>query len=502
MSVKTAGKSKASRLFLAVAAVAAAAGSGAVAGTGFTAPGHDRPNFLVLVADDLTFGALGVAGNSDVRTPHVDRLAARGVRFTHAFIQGGLGGAVCVTSRATLMTGRSLWSCGKNGDCTVDGKALYPLWGRVMGDAGYQTFAVGKWHNGKATLDASFQTTRPVVLGGMLESTPQTGPAYNRPAPGNTWAPDDPRWKGHWMPGDGHTVHSSVRWADAAIDDMNSASKSNRPFFIYVAFHAPHDPRQAPREYLDMYPPASLTLPPNRLPRHPFDLGEFATRDEVLAPYPRTDEVVRTHLREYYAIISHLDTQVGRLLDALDRSGRADNTVVVFTADNGLAVGQHGLLGKQCLYDHSIRVPLILAGPGIPTGMTNDALVYMPSLYATACEMAGVKTPDTVEFPSLVPLITGRQAELYNDIYAGYIDRQRMVRTDRWKLTVTPGVKTVQLFDVRDDPWEQHNLAGDAKHADTLADLRERLARWMKRVKDPIPVSRLDAAFAAYRDDP
>jgi arylsulfatase A-like enzyme len=462
--------------------------------------GRSRPNFLVMVADDLTFRAVGVAGQSGVRTPNIDRLAGRGVRFSHAFIQGGLGGAVCVTSRATLMTGRSLWSCGKGGDCTRDGTSFYPLWGRVLGDAGYRTVAVGKWHNGKAALDAGFETARPVVLGGMLESTPQDGPAYRRPADGNPWSPDDPKWKGHWLAADGKTAHSSERWADAAIEHLGEASRGDRPFFLYVAFHAPHDPRQAPRTYLDMYPPASLSLPPNLLPRHPFDLGEFRGRDEVLAPYPRTEGIVRTHLSEYYAIISHLDAQVGRVLDALDRSGQADNTVVVLTADNGLAVGQHGLMGKQCLYDHSVRVPLVLAGPGVPVGKTVDALVYMPSLFATTCAMAGIETPATVEFPSLVPLITGREARLYEDVYAAYIDRQRMVRTDRWKLTITPAAGMVQLFAVDDDPWELHNLAGDPRHAGVVADLYARLKRWMTRVKDPLPFAKLDAALASFRE--
>ncbi len=151
-------------------------------------------SFLVLFADDLTFRAVGAAGTTDVKTPNIDRLAARGTTFTHAFIQGGTSGAVCVASRAMLMTGRYLWTCGKNGNCAERDKTLYPLWGQVLGDAGYQTFAVGKWHNGKATLEKGFRTTGPGFLGGMLESTKQGGAAYNRPAPGNPWTPDDPKW--------------------------------------------------------------------------------------------------------------------------------------------------------------------------------------------------------------------------------------------------------------------------------------------------------------------
>ncbi len=399
----------------------------------FTAPGRERPNFLMLFADDLTFRAVGAKNDLGIKTPNLDRLAARGTTFTHASIQGGLGGAVCVTSRAMLFTGRHIWHCGKDGDLARADKTLYPSWGQTLGNAGYRTFAVGKWHNGQRTLDANFQTARPIVLGGMLESTPVTGPAYHRPAPGNPWTPDDPKWKGHWLPrgADGATAHSSERWADAAIDHLGEASKGDRPFFVYVAFHAPHDPRQAPKQYLDVYSPENLKLPPNLLPRHPFDLGGFGDRDEILAPYPRTEAIVRTHLHEYAAIISHLDAQIGRVLDALDRSGQAENTVVVFTGDNGLALGQHGLFGKQSLYDHSIRVPLIVAGPGIPSGRRIDALVDIHSLFATTCDMAGVRIPAGVELPSLVPLLTGTKESLHDDFYGAYIQTQRLVRTEQ-----------------------------------------------------------------------
>jgi arylsulfatase len=452
-----------------------------------------RPNILFLFADDLTFRAVGYAKQTEVQTPNIDRLAARGVTFTHAFIQGGLSNAVCVASRAMLLTGRPLWMCGRLGNCSPDNRTLYPLWGKVLGDAGYRTYVIGKWHNGPYTLTRGYQTIYPTVLGGMLNSTDYEGAAYHRPAPGNTWTPDDPKWLGHWMRVDGRIVHSSERWASAAIRDMEEASKGHQPFFVYTAFYAPHDPRQSPRAYLDRYPADSLAVPPNFLPRHPFDIGEFQGRDEIIAPYPRTEAIVRTHLQEYYAIITHLDTQIGRILDWLDRSGRSKDTIVVFAADNGLAVGQHGLMGKQNLYDHSVRVPLVLAGPGLPEGKRIDALVYLPSLFATTCELAGVSVPKTVLFPSLVPLIRGSQDKLYDDVYAAYVQKQRMVRTERWKLIVTPDAGVVQLFDIAADPWEKTNLAADPKYADVLDDLLARLRRWMKAVRDPMPFARIEA---------
>jgi choline-sulfatase len=186
-----------------------------------------------------------------------------------------------------------------------------------------------------------------------------------------------------------------------------------------------------------------------------------------------------------------LDSEIGRILDALEASGQADNTVVIFTSDQGLAVGQHGLLGKQNLYDHSLRMPFIIAGPGIPKGKRNDALFNMQSLFATTCEMAAMPVPAAVQFPSIVPLITGARKQMSDALYAAFLDRQRAVRTDRWKLIITPHTRQVQLFDVRDDPWETRDLAGHPRHAPILARLEQRLRELMREMHDPLPERRV-----------
>ena len=197
-------------------------------------------------------------------------------------------------------------------------------------------------------------------------------------------------------------------------------------------------------------------------------------------------EVIRTHLQEYYAIITHMDAEIGRILSALDASGRAENTIVIFTSDQGLGVGQHGLLGKQNLYEHSTRVPFILAGPGIPKGRRHDALFYLQSLFATTCEMAGVPVPGSVQFPSLVPLITGAKRELHGALYHAFLDRQRSVRTKEWKLIRTPPSGQVQPFNVRKDPWETRNLADDPRHAKVRESMEQRLRELMNEMRDPI----------------
>ncbi|MGC9326935.1 MAG: sulfatase-like hydrolase/transferase, partial [Candidatus Hinthialibacter sp.] len=386
---------------LALRQIAAAASGICLTGRGFAeSQAPKRPNVLFLFTDDQTFRSIGSLNNPAVKTPNIDRLVRNGVTFTHAFNQGSWTGAVCVASRAMLNTGRYIYHARRDIG-TQKQEASVPLWGETFGKAGYDTFMTGKWHNGDLALQRSFKQVGPHG-GGMFPSTDTDGGAYRRPAPDNDWRPYDKTLKGHWRKqDDGKIIHSSREWANAAVKFLKKrASGGSNPFFMYVAFHAPHDPRQSPKKFVDMYPLDSIEIPPNFLPEHPFDQGSrYTLRDEILAPFPRTEHAVKVHLQEYYAIISHADAQIGRILDALEKSGEADNTIIVFSADHGLAVGQHGLMGKQNQYDHSIRMPLIFCGPGIEKDVRNDALVYLHSAYATTCDLADIPIPETVEFP-------------------------------------------------------------------------------------------------------
>ena len=186
-------------------------------------------------------------------------------------------------------------------------------------------------------------------------------------------------------------------------------------------------------------------------------------------------------------MITHLDAQIGRVLDALEATGKEENTSVIFTSDQGLAIGQHGLMGKQNLYEHSVRMPFIVAGPGVPKGRGNDALFNMQSLFATTCEMAGVTVPSSVEFPSIVPLITGAKKELHDALYGAFLDKQRSMRTERWKLIRTLTEKQIQLFDLSNDPWEMRNLAGNPKYASTVEVMDRKLRELMRQMHDPMP---------------
>jgi choline-sulfatase len=407
----------------------------------------------------------------------------RGCTFTHCFHQGSWSGAVCIASRTMLNCGMTAFRAQRQIEHA-------PLWGETLGAAGYDTAIVGKWHLSDATLKRSFKDIGP-VSGGMFESGPA---AYNRPSPGNTWTPWDESLKGQWLetgkwqPGAQDPIKHSARvWAETAGAYLLKRSPQSNPFLLYVGFNSPHDPRQAPKEFVDRYPQSRIQVPPNYLPEHPFDQGDNRVRDELLAPFPRSREAVQLHRSEYYAHITYLDAQVGQVLDTLDGSGLAANTYVIFTADHGLAVGQHGLMGKQNLYDHSIRMPLLISGPGIPGGKKVDEMVYQHSVFPTTCELAAIAAPKTVEFPSLVDLLKGHGREKHDAVFSWYRGFQRAVRTRQHKLIVYPKAGVTQLFDANKDPWEIHNLAGDPKYAALKGSLLERLHRFQRDLEDDLP---------------
>lgn len=445
-----------------------------------------KPNFIFIICDDLMFRTIHALNNPEVHTPNMDRLMASGMAFTHCFHQGSWSGAVCLPSRTMLNSGLTAF----HAEAGLD---EVPTWGQTLGRAGYDTYICGKWHLDYTVLQRSFQEMGPVSPG-MLDSTPIDGAAYDRPRPGDTWEPWDESLKGHWI----HTglwrnanpdriQHAAAMYTDIYIDHLlNRAAKSDNPFFMYLGFNSPHDPRQAPREFVDLYPQDKIEVPPNFLPEHPFDQGDFKIRDELLAPFPRTPADIQLHRREYYALITYTDHQIGRILDALEKSGKADNTYVILTADHGLAVGEHGLMGKQNVYDCSIRMPLIISGPGIAAGSRCDELVYQHSMYATTCELAGVPIPDTVEFPSLAGFLRGGTGPVNDAVFCYYKSYQRMARTKTHKIIVYPQIQRVQVFDLVNDPWEIHDLSADPAAAGIRAQLMARLKEFQVQLGDKL----------------
>jgi choline-sulfatase len=454
-----------------------------------TAADSRPPNILFLFADDQSFETVRAWGHTDIDTPHLDRLVARGTTFTHAYNMGSWTPAVCVASRTMLVTGRSLWRARSIHPTTDREREEGRLWPQLMAKAGYFTGFTGKWHvNTDAT--KTFQQTRH-VRPGMPNDTPA---GYHRPTLGkpDPWSPSDPKFGGFWAGG----THWSEVTADDAIAFLEEMRPPAQPFFLYVAFNAPHDPRQSPQAYVDRYPLDRVAVPTNFLPEYPYqsDIGcGPGLRDEQLAPFPRTPHAVQVHRQEYYALITHLDAQVGRVLDALERSGQADRTWIFFTADHGLAVGHHGLLGKQNLYEHSLRVPFVVAGPGVKAGATNPAPIYLQDVMATTLDLANVPSPDTLEFHSLLPLLRGEASPAAREvIYAAYLNLQRAVIHDGWKLLLYPQARVARLFHLTADPGETRDLAADPAHAARRQALFQRLRSLQQALADPLD---LTAAF-------
>ncbi|GAF96928.1 unnamed protein product, partial [marine sediment metagenome] len=295
---------------------------------------------------------------------------------TNAYIMGSMSGAVCMPSRAMLMTGRTLFRLEGSGGTVPEEQVTMP---ETLQKAGYNTFETGKWHQDRATFKRCFTHGSKIFFGGM---------SNHYKVPVNDFDPTGEYPKEKIYSDEGK--HSSELFSDAAIRFLRDYA-DDKPFFMYVSFTAPHDPREMPVEYLDMYDSDKIPLPENFMPEHPFDNGELIIRDELLAKFPRTPEEIRTHIAAYYAMITHVDAQIGRILDTLKETGNAENTIIIFSGDNGLAVGQHGLLGKQNLYEHSVHVPLIISGPGMPVGEKRDALCYLFDIFPTLCDQGRIQ---------------------------------------------------------------------------------------------------------------
>lgn len=445
-----------------------------------------KPNVLFIFVDDFASSAIGAYGNKIVKTPNIDQIAANGVVFNNAYNIGGWNGAISVASRAQLLTGRYLWNA-KNAEDNhynkeYENRMFFP---QIMSDAGYQTFMTGKWHLGYINPDQVFDKVVLPRKGGMPPDTPAS---YNRPVDenDNNWLPWDTLQMGFWTGG----KHWSEAQADVVIDYIKENATSDRPSFMYCAFNAPHDPRQAPREFVEQYPIESIPLPGNFLPEHPFNKQMGISRnmrDEKLAPFPRTPYAVKKHVQEYYGIISHLDAQIGRIMQALKESGMDKNTLIVFASDNGLAIGQHGFLGKQCLYDHSAKVPLIFSGSGIPKGQIRDQLVYMQDLVPTIYEQLGLNINSQVDFLSLNNIIK-KKTEGRSLIYGSYLKTQRMIRNERYKLYLIPEAKQVYFFDLLKDPLEMNNLYGTKKYRKIAENMYKYLLHEAAIQNDPLTI--------------
>ncbi|MFP6768130.1 MAG: sulfatase-like hydrolase/transferase [Planctomycetaceae bacterium] len=465
-----------------------------------TAPKQKRPNFLFILTDDQSPETLSAYGNTVCQTPNIDRLARRGIVLDDAHHMGSWSGAVCTPSRTMIMTGRTVWRIpGARGPGISQSKMFRTQAAReslaaVFNRAGYDTFRTCKRGNSFKQANSEFTVSRVAT---KRQGTPEGGS----------------RWHG-----------------DQVLEFLEQRQKirDRDPFLIYFGFSHPHDPRTAIPELAARYGavnrgkltvpnPKAPPLPLNYLPAHPFPHGHPGLRDEVRVQgvLKRRDEAtIRNELGREYACIENIDRQVGRVLEKLAALGERDNTYVFFTSDHGIAVGRHGLTGKQNLYEHTWRVPLIATGPGIKPGTRASGYTYLLDVLPTLCDLAGIAAPASVEGKSFRAVLEGKAQRVRDVLYGVYTGGtkpgMRAIKTDGWKLIkydVLDGtVRRTQLFDLRNNPREflvehrsprvtkllghtpraeQINLASSPQHAVKRRELEDLLKREMKRLGDP-----------------
>ena len=414
------------------------------------------PNVLFLFADDQRPDTIAALGNPVIKTPNLDALVNRGFTFHNAYCMGSTVGAVCNPSRHMMHSGMSLYRY-KSAD-PKDG------FGAVMRKAGYVTYHQSKRGNTAKAWHAEFEFSSYLNDGEVRRS--------------------------------GHHGRAA---ADNAIDFLSNKWDRKKPLFMYIGFAGPHDPRVAAKEWMDLYDREKIPLPANFKPFHPINNGWMTGRDEKLAPWPRTEEDTRKQLHDYYGCISSIDHNIGRIIAKLKEMGEYENTIVVFSADHGLAVGSHGLFGKQNLYEHSMGAPLVFAGPGVPQG-SSDAFAYLYDIFPTVCELSDVKSPQGIDGQSLGRVISGDEDAVRDTVFLSYEQGQRAVRRDDWKLYRFPLVNHTLLFNLRDDPDELHDLS--TQQPQKVDEMMKLLAAQQKYFDDPHPhtsakpgVAEIDLSF-------
>lgn len=469
-----------------------------------------RPNILFILTDDQSPFDFNVYNpRSMLETPAIDQIAAEGMVITGAYHMGSWSGAVCTPSRHMIMSGRSVWHVpdqrppGKsphagNPDLIPRDLAEQTL-PAVFNRAGYDTMRTCKQGNSYPAANALFTVSH---IAKKREGTEEEGSAWH---------------------------------AERVLEYLahREETKDEDPFLIYLGFSHPHDPRYGKPELLRKYgatnhrDPNSLPvldpqsaappLPVNYLPEHPFPHGHPGLRDEekVEGVWNNRDEAtIRNEIGREYACSENIDIQVGRVLAKLEETGELANTYVIYTSDHGIAIGRHGLTGKQNLYEHTWRVPMLIRGPGIAAGSRARGNIYLMDVLATLCDLTGVQPPATSEGKSFASVLFGKQTQVRDTLYGVYSGGtkpgMRAVRQGEWKLikydVLDGAVRETQLFNLRENPHEflkqhqnpstieltgaaptsqQRNLAGDARYEDKQKQLEALLLKQQIAHDDP-----------------
>lgn len=468
-----------------------------------------QPNILFILTDDQDFASLGAYGDTECETPNLDRLAKQGVTFTGAHQMGSFLGAVSTASRTMIMTGRNVWQAQElrkkqtkyekgsgNADIVPKDAPEYYSMPAVFHRAGYETFRTCKKGNSYTPANVLFDQV------------------FDKTTRGNT---DEKGSKWH--------ADKVIKYLDDRTAD-NSDSK--KPFLVYLGFSHPHDPRHGKPELLEKYGAQDIdhptvvndkmpSLPINWLPEKPFHDGHLDLRDEtkVSGVMDRRDEAtIRNEKGKEFACIENIDIQIGRVLEALEKTGELDNTYIIFTADHGIAVGKHAFMGKQSLYEHCYRVPFIVTGPNVKKDAHKTGNIYLMDLLPTFCDFAGIDIPEICDGQSFKAVAEGKKETIRETTYGVYCGGSkpgmRCVKSGDWKLIkydVLDGkVRETQLFNLKENPNElmiehhapeviaklgntpeayQVDLAEDPKYKKKLTEMEALLLKQMEELGDP-----------------
>jgi len=408
---------------------------------------HAQTNIIFIESDDQSNLAVGAYGYGGIKTPHIDKLAASGTYFTNAYNMGCWSPAVCVPSRTMLMNGTYLWKASKITADNVPGLSLTER----LNEIGYNTYFTGKWHALGKKPKAIFDTCG-TILPGQLKT-------YNSP-------------KGHYTDIVGNE----------AVAFIKDAAKKKKPFFLYVAFNAPHVPRQTAQKYYDLYPAKDIKLPPSvkdGTALHPHIKYNYTSE-------PMQSSTMRKRYQQNNAMVTHMDERIGDIIESLKNNGLYEDSIIVFTSDHGISFGENGVAGKVCIYDVSAKAPLIIKGPDIPKNIKNKERVYLQDVYPTLLDMIGLEIPDYIDYKSLKALMLQGGKSPHESIYLAMFNDQRGIVKDNYKLILYPKGKAAELYNLTKDPWETKNLVFRKKLKNRIKEMSSQLQLWQKETGDEL----------------
>ncbi|UZO82300.1 sulfatase-like hydrolase/transferase [Aquimarina sp. ERC-38] len=419
-----------------------------------TVSGFTQMNVVFIESDDQSNQAVGAYGNTLMVTPNIDQLASEGISFTAAYNMGCWSPAVCIPSRTMLMYGKYLWDAKK-----INRKNAPKSLPEKLQDNGYYTYMTGKWHASGKPVESIFNETGSIRSGQF-----------------NTYYTEE-----------GHITDVTASEAANFITNY----KGEKPFFAYVAFNAPHVPRETEQQYYNLYPTDKITLPPS------FS-DQMRLNKNIkyqYAPDPLRLKTMQKRVQRNNAMVTHMDVRIGDIIKALKDKGIYDRTLIVFTSDHGINFGENGVSGKVCLYEPSVTAPLIVKAPGFDANRKINQRVYLQDIAPTLFDLLKLKPMEATDFKSLLPLISKKQ-NVRNSIYLAMFDDQRGMISGDYKLIIYPETKVLELYNIKKDPWETTNLYQKKESKKIITKLLKELKIWQQKTGD---MADLTAIFTPYK---